>query len=204
LGDATGRFAGLFAMAAALLALGTLDDRLTVPPGWRVLAEVGMAIALDISGHGWTVFPWDAANLLLTVAWVVGLVNAFNLMDNLDGATATVAAVTGAGIGTLALGDGDPALAGFSFTISGACVGFLPHNLARPARIFLGDGGSMPLGFLLGAAAIVAADHKALGESAVLGGALLVGLVILDTALVVFSRHRARIPLVTGGRDHLT
>jgi UDP-GlcNAc:undecaprenyl-phosphate GlcNAc-1-phosphate transferase len=204
LGDATGRFAVLFAVAAGLVALGTLDDRRPVPPGWRVLGEVGAAIALDTTGHGWAVFPWDAANLLLTLAWVVGLVNAFNLMDNLDGATATVAAVAGLGIGTLALIDGDVMLGVFAYAISGASVGFLPHNLARPARMFLGDGGSMPLGFLIASSTIAAVGHSTMGGSAVFAGAMLVGLVILDTSLVVFSRRRARVSLVTAGRDHLT
>jgi UDP-GlcNAc:undecaprenyl-phosphate GlcNAc-1-phosphate transferase len=203
-GGAAGRFATLFGVAVGLLALGTLDDRIPVLPRWRVLAEVGAAVALSQAGLGWTLFSSDAANLLLTVLWVVGLVNAFNLMDNLDGATATVSLTSGAGIGVLALTNGDSTLTAFSFAISGACAGFLPRNLARPARIFLGDGGSMSLGVLVAGAAMVATRGHAVGGAALLAGALLVGLAILDTTLVVISRRRARIPLVTAGRDHLT
>lgn len=203
-GGAAGRFSALFGCAAALLAVGTLDDRIAVPPRWRVLAAVGAAIVLSEAGLGWTLFSSDVANLLLTVAWVVGLVNAFNLLDNLDGATGTVALTSAAGIGALALVNGDATLASFSFAIGGACAGFLPRNLHSPARIFLGDGGSMSLGLLVAGAAMVAADGHALGGAALLAGALLVGLAILDTTLVVISRRRARVPLVTPGRDHLT
>src|SRR5205085_10468953 len=81
---------------------------------------------------------------------------------------------------------------------------FLPRNLARPARIFLGDGGSMPVGFVIAAGAIAATDANSLHAAALLGGAMLAGLPILDTALVTISRRRAGVTLLTGGRDHLT
>jgi UDP-GlcNAc:undecaprenyl-phosphate GlcNAc-1-phosphate transferase len=203
-GGAAGRFAALFGCAAGLLALGTLDDLIAVPPRWRVLAEVGAAVVLSESGLGWEVFSSDVANLLLTVLWVVGLVNAFNLMDNLDGATGTVALTSGVGIGVLALVHGDSTLAAFSFAISGSCAGFLPRNLSRPARIFLGDGGSMAFGLLVAGAAMIAVHGHAMGGAALLAGVLLVGLAILDTTLVVVSRRRAGVPLVTAGRDHLS
>jgi UDP-GlcNAc:undecaprenyl-phosphate GlcNAc-1-phosphate transferase len=192
------------ACAGGLLALGTLDDRRTVAPPWRVLAEIGAAVALVEAGLGWSVFDSGLLNLLLTVAWVVGLCNAFNLMDNLDGATGTVAGVSAAGIGAAALLYHDPALAAFAFALSGACAGFLPHNLTRPARIFLGDGGSLPVGFLVAASAMVVSQGPAYGVSAVLFAGLLVALAVFDTTLVVFSRYRAGIPVVTAGRDHLT
>src|SRR5206468_544794 len=89
----------ILACAAGLLALGTLDDRFPVAPLWRVLAEVGAGAALASAGLGWTVFGSEILDFLLTIAWVVGLCNAFNLMDNLDGATGTVAGVSATGIG---------------------------------------------------------------------------------------------------------
>ena len=77
----------------------------------RVAAECGAAIVLWSTGLGWDVLPGDAADLALTMVWVVGLVNAFNLIDNMDGAAATLAAVTSAAIGVLALLEGDVPLA---------------------------------------------------------------------------------------------
>jgi UDP-GlcNAc:undecaprenyl-phosphate GlcNAc-1-phosphate transferase len=197
-------FAPLVLCAAGLLVLGTIDDRVPVRPVWRVLAEVGVAVALSLTGHGWEVFGSPLANLALTIAWILGLVNAFNLMDNLDGAAATVAGVCAAGAGVFALTDGDLPLAALAFAVAGACAGFLFENLARPARIFLGDGGSMLLGVLVAGLTIGAASRDGLGGSALLGGAMLVGLPILDTTLVVVSRMRGGIPLVQAGRDHLT
>src|SRR5436190_11387031 len=205
LGHGSGRLAVVLVCGAVMLAVGTLDDRIPVRPRWRVLVEVAGAVALSEAGLGWNVFGSDFANLLLTVAWIVGLVNAFNLLDNLDGATPTVGAVSAAGIGVVALDKGDVTLAAFAFAIGGACVGFLPRNLSKPARIFLGDGGSMSLGFLVAACAMIAAEDKLAGGGAtLLAGALLVGLPILDTTLVVLSRRRAGIGILTGGRDHVT
>jgi UDP-GlcNAc:undecaprenyl-phosphate GlcNAc-1-phosphate transferase len=134
---------------------------------------------------------------------VIG-VNAFNLMDNLDGACGTVAAVAAAGVGVLAAIRGQEALAGLAFALSGACAGFLPWNLAGPAKIFLGDGGSMPVGFLVVALTMATAWHTGNGDPALLVGGLLAGLPIFDVALVSYSRIRRGVPLVTGGRDHLT
>ena len=103
----------------------------------------------------------DAANLLLTALWVIGVVNAFNLMDNLDGAAASVAAVSAACVGALAVIGDDVPLAVIAFALCGALAGFLRFNLARPSRIFLGDGGSMPIGFLLAGCADGRPDGRA-------------------------------------------
>jgi UDP-GlcNAc:undecaprenyl-phosphate GlcNAc-1-phosphate transferase len=196
---------GLIILAALLIWLmGTLDDRLSLPISVRVAAEVGIAVLLWATGRGWDVFHNAPADLALTIVWVVGVMNAFNLMDNMDGAAATVAAVSAMGAGTLALITGDIALASLSFAVAGACFGFLPRNLARPARIFMGDGGSLLLGLLVARVTMAAVTPSYLGPSGVVVAALLVGLVILDTTLVSISRTRAGRSVLTGGRDHLT
>jgi UDP-GlcNAc:undecaprenyl-phosphate GlcNAc-1-phosphate transferase len=200
----SGRLAVLLGCGVALWLLGTLDDWTPVAPVWRVLADATAALALFSAGLGWNTSGGGVVDVLLTVAWVVGLVNAFNLMDNLDGACGTVACVSAAGIGTLAAIDGDPLLAGLAFAVAGACLAFLRWNLARPARIFLGDGGSRPIGLLVAGLAMATCRRLKLGDADVLAGALLVGLVILDTTLVTVSRTRRGVTLVTGGRDHLT
>ncbi|MGH3101562.1 MAG: hypothetical protein ACRDPU_11285, partial [Thermoleophilia bacterium] len=87
----------------------------------------------------------------------------------------------------------------------GACLGFLPHNLFKtPARIFLGDGGSMPVGFLAAALTMASVSSAAPSWQSLAMGVLFVGLPVLDTALVVVSRRRRGISLMTAGRDHLT
>jgi UDP-GlcNAc:undecaprenyl-phosphate/decaprenyl-phosphate GlcNAc-1-phosphate transferase len=192
----------LIASTLILFAVGTLDDRVGLGVTPRLLPQVLTAVALWAVDLGWTV-GGDVPNLLLTIVWVVGITNAFNLMDNLDGAAATVAGVSTAGAGALALIQGDAGLAVVAFAVSGACAGFLPYNLARPAKIFLGDGGSMPLGLFV-ACTIMAVPDGTLDWTLLLASAPLAGLAILDTALVVISRYRRGATILSGARDHLT
>jgi UDP-GlcNAc:undecaprenyl-phosphate GlcNAc-1-phosphate transferase len=200
---AVGALAVVLICAGGLWIVGTIDDRWPLMPSWRLAAELCAATLLYAQGLHWSLGS-GPVDFLLTALWVIGVVNAFNLMDNLDGAAATVAAVSAAGIGTFALVHGEPAIGAVSFALSGACLGFLPHNLARPARIFLGDGGSMTLGFLIAGLVLLTFRHHPLGRVELLAGGLLVGLPSLDTALVVFSRWRRDAPILVGGRDHLT
>jgi UDP-GlcNAc:undecaprenyl-phosphate GlcNAc-1-phosphate transferase len=95
--------------AVGLWVMGTVDDKVNLPISLRTFAEVGIAVALWATGRGWGVFHDGPADLALTVFWVVGVMNAFNLMDNMDGAASSTAAVSALGAGTLALlaGDGD-------------------------------------------------------------------------------------------------
>lgn len=187
--------------AAALALLGGIDDRFSVSPALRIVVELAATSVLFAAGVHWSVFGNGPLDFALTALWVVGVVNAFNLMDNMDGACATVTAVSCAGIGTLALIDGNSAFGVVAFALTGACAGFLPRNLAGPARIFLGDGGSMPLGLLVAGLSMGVTGG---GGDAFLVGAMLVGLPILDTTLVSVSRLRRGVSIVTAGRDHLT
>jgi UDP-GlcNAc:undecaprenyl-phosphate GlcNAc-1-phosphate transferase len=194
----------IIGLAVGMWVLGTIDDRVNLPLLSRVVIEVGIAAVLWATGHGWSALDWAPGDLALTVLWVFAVMNAFNLMDNMDGAAATTGAVSAMGAGALALVVGQTPLAVLCFAIAGSCAGFLPHNLAGPARIFMGDGGSLPLGFLVASVVMAAAAANSPGLSAVVVAALLVGLVVLDTSLVVFSRTRGGRGVLVGGRDHLT
>ena len=194
----------LLGCALLLWALGTLDDRRNLSPVTRVVAEAGVGLVLWGTGHGWDVLGSAPADAALTVLWIVGIVNAFNLMDNMNGAAATCAAVSAAGAAGLALLGGHVALAALCATIAGASVGFLPHNLARPSAIFMGDGGSMLLGALVAGIVMSAASAGNANALALVPGGLVVGLAIFDTTLVSISRRRGGRPLLSGGRDHLT
>ena len=185
--------------------VGTLDDRRFVQPFVRILVAVCGATVLWATDLGWEVSGSAFGDLVLTLLWVVGLVASFNLLDNMDGATSAVAGASCAGLAVLALIAGEPALATLAVGLVGACLAFLRYNLARPARVFLGDGGSMPIGFIVAALAMAASHHVELdGWSALVIGAMLAGIPILDTTLVVISRRRNRVSLITGGRDHIT
>jgi UDP-GlcNAc:undecaprenyl-phosphate GlcNAc-1-phosphate transferase len=203
-GVATSRFAPLLIWALVLFVVGTVDDKRNLSPWVRLAIECFAALALFNYGLGWTTFDNTAANIVLTVVWIVGLVNAFNLMDNMDGAASTVGGVSAVGAATAAIIGGDVALAVIVLAVAGACCGFLRYNLAKPARVFLGDGGSMPLGFVIAGAVMAEPMSADVGWTAILVAAPLVGLPILDTTLVVMSRRRAGRPILSGGRDHLT
>jgi UDP-GlcNAc:undecaprenyl-phosphate GlcNAc-1-phosphate transferase len=197
----------ILACAVGLMALGTLDDRFTVRPSYRLVAEVAAAVLLWHYDLGWTFLSSDFEQLILTSAWIVGFTNAFNLMDNMDGAASIVAAACAAGIAAQALVVGsDGGIAVVALALTGSCLGFLPYNLRRraPARIFLGDGGSLPIGFIVAALAMSIPVDEPLGWPVLLVAALLLGVPVLDTLLVVVSRTRRGVSIVTAGRDHLT
>jgi UDP-GlcNAc:undecaprenyl-phosphate/decaprenyl-phosphate GlcNAc-1-phosphate transferase len=194
----------IVACAAGLCLVGTIDDRVHLGPLVRVFAEFAAAFALWQADLGWLLFDEGVLNLALTTLWVVGLVNAFNLMDNLDGAAGSVGGVSAAGVGLLAATQGETAIAAAAFALAGACAGFLRFNLARPSRVFLGDGGSMPLGFLLAAGVTAVPATEGFGTAAVFAVVPLVGLAVLDTTMVVVSRLRRGVGVFTGGRDHIT
>jgi len=188
-----------------LWAVGTLDDRRTVGPLPRVAVEASLAALLWATDLGWSLGLGPAADLVATIVWVVAVVNAFNLFDNMDGALSTMACVVAAAVALLGLVQSDVWLVATGAALCGACLGFLPHNLSRPsARIFLGDGGSMPIGFAVAALVMIGASTAASEWQALVMGLLLVGVPALDTCLVVVSRRRRGISILTPGRDHLT
>lgn len=202
-GDLLGRYWPILAGAGLLWAMGTIDDKVALPAGPRILLQVGVALLLWATDLGWDLIAGELPDLALTVLWVVGLTNAANLMDNLDGAAGSSALVAAAGIGALAAGQGEPILGAIALALSGACGGFLPFNLSSPSRIFLGDGGSAPIGFVL-AACVMSIPAPHYGWVTVLAAVPLVGVFVLDTTLVVVSRLRRHEPILTGARDHLS
>jgi UDP-GlcNAc:undecaprenyl-phosphate GlcNAc-1-phosphate transferase len=206
-GENLSRFWPNLAGAIGLTALGTLDDRFAVAPRYRIAGEVAAATLLWHYGLGWTFLASEFEELVLTSIWIVGFTNAFNLMDNMDGAAATVGSVCAGGIAAQALVVGsDEGMAVMALALAGACLGFLRYNLraGAPASIFLGDGGSMPIGFVVAALPMSMPVDEQLGWPVLLVAALLLGVLVLDTLLVVVSRTRRGIALVTAGRDHLS
>ncbi|MCW3069646.1 MAG: Undecaprenyl-phosphate N-acetylglucosaminyl 1-phosphate transferase, partial [Solirubrobacterales bacterium] len=130
--------APLLAGVVLLFAVGTIDDRRDVSPALRVVVELALAVLVWATGIGWHLHAGAAVDLALTCLWVVGVVNAFNLFDNMDGAASTMALVVSAGAGLIGIVNGDMWLAVGAASLCGACLGFLPRNISVPARIFLG------------------------------------------------------------------
>jgi UDP-GlcNAc:undecaprenyl-phosphate GlcNAc-1-phosphate transferase len=198
-----GHFGPLLVAAVALAVLGALDDRRSIPAKVRIAAVAAVAIYLRATGLGWDVFGSDALNVVATVAWTLGVVNAVNLLDLMDGAAATAAAAITAAVCALALALHDAHDAAFAVAVCAGCIAFLRFNLARPARIFLGDGGSMPLGMLIAALIMALPWRHEVGAAGVLGAILLVGLPIFDMTFRIYSRLRRGDTLMTAGPDSI-
>jgi UDP-N-acetylmuramyl pentapeptide phosphotransferase/UDP-N-acetylglucosamine-1-phosphate transferase len=203
-GGGGGRLLPIVAGTAALWAVGTLDDLITVAAPYRLAVAVAGGGLLWATQLGWSVTGSEGVDFTLTLAWTGAVATAYNLLDNIDGAAATTAAVAAAGIGVLAALQGDVQLGGLAFGLCGACLAFLHYNLASPARIFLGDGGSLPVGFLVAAGAMALSHDFGATGTTFLAAVLLAGVAIVDTSVVLVSRLHRRVPVYRGGRDHLT
>jgi len=194
---------GLVVCAGLLLGtMGLVDDDATLSPSLRLLVELVAALAAVFVGlriHA-TGIVW--LDLVITLVWIVGVTNAFNLLDNMDGLAAGVAGVVAVAVVALATVGHQPAAGVLAGTVAGACLGFLAYN-RRPASIYMGDAGSLFLGFLL---AIVTIDvNPSLAPPASFAVPLmLLALPVLDTTIVTLARLRHGRPVTQGGRDHLS
>ena len=127
----------LAACAAVMWVVGTIDDRRNLSPHVRLALEIAVGATLFATGHGWNVFGSDVLDCALTILWVAGIVNAVNLMDNMDGAAATVVGISATGTGTLAIVVGNAELAPLCFAVAGGGtkVAELPsHRVAKSFR----------------------------------------------------------------------
>lgn len=188
----------VYAPALALVfLLGLIDDVRGVPPAGKLIVQA-LAAAYVVSFGILLPGPGPLLAIPLTIAWIVGLTNALNLLDNMDGLAAGIAAI--AAIALAFLLDGFWALS--AWILAGAALGFLIHNF-KPARIFMGDGGSLPLGFALALLSTRVRIPGAPPWYALIAVAFLpLAVPLLDTALVAYTRRRAGRPFFLGGRDH--
>jgi UDP-GlcNAc:undecaprenyl-phosphate GlcNAc-1-phosphate transferase len=193
-------------VGASLMALtGLVDDRAPLPSAAKAGLELAIVIGVMVAGVdvmlGWLP-AW--ANLMLTVLWIVGITNAVNLMDNMDGLCAGVSAIA-AGFFTLAAWMNGQYLVGMlGAALVGACVGFLVFN-TRPASVFMGDTGSLFLGFLLAVLGIKLRFPERPSTVTWMVPVLIMAVPIFDTSMVVWSRLRRGVnPFTTAGTDHLS
>lgn len=202
----SGQIAAILSGAAVLFLAGLVDDIRALPPVAKLAAQFGAAAIVLAAGVHVEVVSDDRLALVLAFVWLVGMTNAFNLIDNMDGLAGTLAVVA-AGFFAISAATVNPNRDIFvlAAALALACLGFLPFNLRirRPAAVFMGDSGSQVLGFTLGALGL-AASYKVAGTTvATLVLPLLVLAVpLLDTGLVTVMRLIERRPVTQGGRDH--
>jgi UDP-GlcNAc:undecaprenyl-phosphate/decaprenyl-phosphate GlcNAc-1-phosphate transferase len=189
-------------IAFALGVIGVVDDLRPLPASVRLLAQVGAALAAWSVGFRVAAAPWDVVNVLLTLVWIVGITNAFNLLDNMDGLSSGLAGIGALSFSVMGILGSLPPLAVAAAAVAGASLGFLPRN-RHPARIFMGDGGALFLGFML---ALIGVEirFENLVSVTFLVPVVVLGLPIFDTTLVVLSRLRHRQPPFTGASDHVS
>jgi UDP-GlcNAc:undecaprenyl-phosphate GlcNAc-1-phosphate transferase len=190
----------LLVIALGLSVVGLLDDLRGLGIWPRILSEVAGGIGLYAVGAGVHLFQSGVANALVTVVWVVGITNAFNLLDNMDGLSAGVAAIGAGSIVLIAAANGQFLVAGLAAGTAGCAVGFLRHNF-HPARVYMGDSGSLFLGVVL---AYLAMKLRFDGSASVtfLVPIIVLGVAIFDTTLVTVCRLVHRRSPFQGGRDH--
>lgn len=198
-------FPALGVAAVAVFFVGLADDLVALRPVTKLsllIAAASVAVWGGVS-LGWT--DWAAVDSLLTIFWLIGITNAFNLIDNMDGACAGVGTIAAAAVAAISLFT--PAAAAgvgvaWASGLGGALLGFLVFNF-HPASIFLGDSGSLFIGFLLAGIGCVASD--AVGSARYWLGAapvLVLAVPIFDTTLVTFARKLSGRPASVGGTDH--
>jgi UDP-GlcNAc:undecaprenyl-phosphate GlcNAc-1-phosphate transferase len=198
------RFGALLAGAILIFALGLIDDLKTLPPYAKLLGQIVAACVLVASLPIARYMPWSVLMVPAMIFWIVGITNAFNLLDNMDGLSAGIAAIVSLTLFAFNVAQGDHQTALLCIVIAGACGGFLVFNF-NPARIFMGDCGSLLIGYLLSGIVVLGAA-KAGSELAMtlLVPVGVMALPILDTTLVTIVRSLHRRPISQGGRDHLS
>lgn len=197
--------AGILVGASLMALAGLVDDGLQLSTSVKAVVQLVIVAGIMLAGVqvqlGW--LP-PAANVALTVLWLLGITNALNLLDNMDGLCGGVSAIAAAVLAVVATMNGQYMVAALAAAVLGACTGFLCFN-TRPASVFMGDSGSLFLGFLL---AVLGIKLRFPARSSVVTWmvpVVIMAVPIFDTTLVVCSRLRRRLnPFTTPGKDHVS
>jgi len=204
--EPTAELLGILGGCALLFVAGLLDDAFALSPLAKLAAQFAAAGVVLAAGLSVEIVGNDALALAIGFVWLVGITNAFNLLDNMDGLAATLAAIA-CGYYALDAVTQNPNRVALviALALGCACAGFLPFNLrpGRGASVFMGDSGSQVLGFALAALAL-SSSWKVAGTTlaTMLLPLLVLAIPILDTALVTVRRLLEGRPVTQGGRDH--
>jgi UDP-GlcNAc:undecaprenyl-phosphate GlcNAc-1-phosphate transferase len=200
------RLLGIFAGASLLFVAGLIDDVRTLPPIAKLAAQLGGAAIVLSTGTTVELFHNKWIAIPLGVIWLVGMTNAFNLLDNMDGLAGSLAVIAaGFFASSAAIQGGAGLVLVLSVSLALAVLGFLPFNLrpGRPALAWMGDSGSQLIGFTLASLGLASSYTVASSTVATLVLPVLVLAVpILDTTLVTIVRLLDGPPVSQGGRDH--
>ena len=199
------RLPGAYAIVAGgtlLFVVGLVDDIANIKPYAKLVAQlVASAIIVRFGLHlPWVNYQW--INDVLTIFWLVGMTNAINLLDNMDGLAGGVSVISCVFLAVTFLLNGQTSAAVLPGILGAAVLGFLFFNF-KPASIFMGDSGSMFLGFALSGTALLSDTGRFRSLTSVLLTPVLILMIpIFDTCMVTITRKLAGRPISRGGRDH--
>jgi len=195
------RIVGFMSGGLVVIVLGLADDANGMRPSVKLTGQTVAAVVMLLSGGVEGLPVPMLIGFPVAVFWMVGLMNAFNFLDNMDGITSGLAAIASFGIFSLALGNGHMLTAIAAIAVAGGALGFLRYNFA-PASIFLGDAGSLFLGYVVGGLSLRAVAGAEAGSQALLLPVLMLGYPIFDAFLVTASRVIDGRDVAMGGKDH--
>jgi len=195
------QMAAILAGVTVLLILGLVDDKMGMGPNIKLLGQFMAAMILYKAGFKITFLGNYYLNLIFTYLWIIGMTNAFNLLDNMNGLSAGIAIIASFFFGVISWMNGQGIVSIISFCLCGSCLGFLKYNFPK-AKVFMGDAGSLIIGFILSTIAI-SGNWRSYGLLTSLAVPLLVlAYPIFDTTLVTIMRIREGRSIFQGGKDH--
>jgi len=209
-GFRTWEYTGFIVGAVIVAALGIVDDKLDLHPLLKLAVQIVVAVVVVLSGIRIEIVAWPFPAYLenfavpLTIIWIVAMTNAVNLIDGLDGLAAGVSAIGALCLMALCILSGSPLAVVLSATLAGSALGFLPRNF-NPAEIFMGDTGTLFLGYVLAVSSILGV-FKGYTLVAVLVVCFALSLPIFDTVFAFFRRiyrQRSVSAWMHGDRGHL-
>ena len=191
-----------------IVVCGLLDDRFSIKPKYKLLFQLAAGVVLCLFGvtvqhicfFGYHI-QMGILQYPMTVLWVAAVTNAFNLIDGLDGLCTSITVISSGGVGLIALTNGHDGVFVCAMILMCAALGFLPHN-AHPAKIFLGDTGSMLFGFIMAAMSIdvVYVDGTHIPTMVAI---ILIGLPVFDTSYAIVRRLYHRQHIMSGDKNHV-
>ena len=200
------QLAAILGGAVAMLALGIIDDRCNLSAKWKLAGQVLIALAVAASGIRVTVFVESPlVSYAVTVLWILTVTNAVNFQDNMNGLCAGLGLIGGWFFAWHAGLEGQYLVASLAFLFTGALVGFLPFNFPR-GGVFLGDGGSHVVGFLLAVLAILPDFYSVASpqEWLVLAPLLVLAVPLADLVSVILIRRRLGQAVWVGDNNHFS
>jgi len=187
--------------ATTLLIVGLIDDKMGMMPSFKLLGQFLAAMVIVRSGVRIEFINNQYLGMIVTYIWIIGITNAFNLLDNMNGLSAGIAGISALFFGIIAYMNGEMLISALCCAVAGSALGFLKHNFPK-ANIFMGDSGSLVLGYLLAVIAIIGSWKTYIVTTSLAVPLLVLGYPIFDTTLVSVMRILERRSIFQGGKDH--